>query len=302
MVLVASNKTPTLLDHSYQQHYRAPRGAHGKGKLQHGKDGEDREVFVPVGTVVRDFETNAVFADLVHEGDRFIAAQGGRGGRGNASFKSSINRAPTVAQPGGEGEQKRLKLELKLLADVGLVGLPNAGKSTLISRISAAHPKIADYPFTTLTPQLGVASLSDAETMVVADIPGIIKGAHHGAGLGLKFLRHIERTNLLIILIDVNTLDPQDPGRDYEIIMAECRSYSADLAKKPHIIALNKIDVVPSGELLACAEAYYRNLERPYVMISALTGQGVDELLAMVKRLLSLSRHPESATTDSERL
>ncbi|HNR12177.1 MAG TPA: GTPase ObgE [Thermodesulfobacteriota bacterium] len=286
VVLVASNKTPTLLDHSYQQHYSAPRGEHGRGKLQHGKNGEDLEVFVPVGTLVRDAETNVELADLVHEGDRFIAAFGGRGGRGNASFKSSTNRAPQYSQPGEKGEQRRLKLELKLLAHVGLVGLPNSGKSTLISKISSAHPKIADYPFTTLTPHLGVVLFADFESMVVADIPGIIPGAHQGAGLGLRFLRHIERTSLLVFLIDAAALDPTNPGRDHGILTSECNSYSPDLLKRPQIIALNKMDMVPSGKLPPEEEAYYRSLGKPVVLVSARTGEGIPGLLAEMKKAL----------------
>lgn len=295
MILAASNKTPTLLDHSYQQHYTAPRGEHGKGKLQHGRNGEDLEVFVPVGTLVRDAETNEVLADLVHEGDRFTAALGGRGGRGNASFKSSTNRAPQYSQPGGEGQRLRLKLELKLLAHVGLVGLPNAGKSTLISKISSAHPKIADYPFTTLTPHLGVVSFPDLESMVVADIPGIIPGAHQGAGLGLRFLRHIERTSLLVFLIDAAAMDPGDPGRDYRALVSECERYSLDLLKKPQIIALNKMDMVSSGKLPPEEEAYYRASGKSFVLISARTGEGLDPLLAELRKALNTAAIQGSA-------
>ena len=239
VILVATNKHPTLIDHSYQQHYKAQSGQHGKGKDQHGRSGDDLEILVPLGTVVRDAESLAILKDFTHEGDRFIVVHGGRGGRGNASYKSSTNRAPRYAQPGEPGEKKRLKLELKLLADVGIVGLPNAGKSTLISRISSAHPQIADYPFTTLAPHLGVVNFENFETCVVADIPGLIAGAHQGAGLGLRFLRHIERTNMLVLVVDLGCVNEQDPGKDYKTILHEFENYNPLLLKKPRIVALS---------------------------------------------------------------
>ena len=286
VILVASNKHPTLLDIALQQHYRAKRGQHGKGKLQQGRTGEDCEIFVPLGTVVRDSQTNNILKDLVSEGERFIAAQGGRGGRGNASFKSSTNQAPRTAQEGQTGISAWLKLELKLLADVGIIGLPNSGKSTLISKISSAHPKIADYPFTTLTPNLGVVQGENSENFVVADIPGLIEGAHSGSGLGLKFLKHIERTNLLIFLLDVSHLDSCDPGRDYTIILTELENYNPTLLKKPRIIALNKLDLLSPPVLSDDVKYYYKKLSFPFVSLSALTGEGIKKLLTLIKSTL----------------
>jgi GTP-binding protein len=286
VILVASNKHPTLLDIALQQHYRAKRGQHGKGKSQHGKTGEDREIFVPLGTVVRDSQTNNILKDLVSEGERFIVARGGRGGRGNASFKSSTNQAPRTAQEGQEGESAWLKLELKLLADVGIIGLPNAGKSTLISKISSAHPKIADYPFTTLTPNLGVVQGKNFENFVAADIPGLIKGAHQGSGLGLKFLKHIERTFLLVFLLDVSHLDEDDPGRDYNIILTELENYNPILLKKPRIIALNKLDLLSPPVLPDDIKSFYKKLPFPFVSFSALTGEGIKKLLTLINSTL----------------
>lgn len=283
IILEASNKHSTLLDLSFQQHYKAQRGQHGKGKLQHGRNGEDLKIFVPVGTVVRDAESKAILKDLIQEGERFIVAQGGRGGRGNASFKSSTNQAPRKAQEGEKGEGKWLKLELKLLADVGVIGLPNAGKSTLISKISSAHPKIADYPFTTLTPHLGVVDFQNFESVVVVDIPGLIEGSHHGAGLGLTFLRHIERTLLLVLLLDLSQVTVEDPGKDYHIIINELKNYNPDLLKKTRIVALNKLDLISSQRLPAQIKSYYRKLQIPFVAISALTGEGIEKLLALIK-------------------
>ena len=283
VILVVTNKHLTLLDHSYQQHYRAKRGSHGKGKLQHGRKGKDLTITVPPGTVVRDIESNAVLKDLLHEGDLFVAARGGRGGKGNAFFKSSTFRAPKMAQPGENGERKNLKLELKLLADVGIIGLPNAGKSTLVSQITSANPKVAPYPFTTLNPQLGVVCSENLKTFVVADIPGIIKGAHQGTGLGLKFLRHIERTSLLMILLDSASLEPKDPGKDYKTIINELENFNPDLLKRPQIIVLNKLDLLSSDTVPPEVIRYYQNLGYPFTPISALTGEGIDKLLLLIK-------------------
>src|SRR3989337_1963612 len=203
VILIARQNMSSLLDHRYKQHYKAENGEHGRGKDQHGKNAPTLLVPVPVGTVVKDFFTGEILGDLTEDGDTLVVAKGGRGGRGNARFATPTNRAPRYAEPGEEAEERTLLLELKLLADVGIIGFPNAGKSTLISRISAARPKIADYPFTTLIPNLGVVSYNEGKTFVVADIPGLIKGAHEGTGLGIKFLRHIERTKVLIHLIDL---------------------------------------------------------------------------------------------------
>jgi GTPase len=245
VILRADPQLWTLLDHRYQQHYRAERGQHGQGKNRTGKDGEDMIVRVPVGTTVRDAETGEVLGELTEPGQELVAAQGGRGGRGNAQFATPTRQAPRYWEPGREGEERRIALELKLIADVGLVGQPNAGKSTFLAAVSAATPKVADYPFTTLTPNLGVVSLSGSRTFVIADIPGIIEGAHEGKGLGHRFLRHIERTRTLAYLIP---LDIEDVQAEYALLREELRRYSEDLADKPHCIIITKTDVLPAGE------------------------------------------------------
>src|SRR5579884_1504770 len=236
VILVATEHQNTLLQFSYNPEHRAERGRHGEGSNKTGADGKSIEVPVPVGTVVYDEATGERLFDFTEPGQRFVAARGGRGGRGNARFATSTHQAPTEHEEGRPGEEKRLRLELKLLADVGLVGFPNAGKSTLISRISAARPKIADYPFTTLEPNLGVVSVDD-RSFVVADIPGLIEGAHEGAGLGTQFLRHIERTRLLVHLVDVSDASGRpDPVKDFEVIMGELKSFGAGLESKPMIL------------------------------------------------------------------
>ncbi|MCZ6528526.1 MAG: GTPase ObgE, partial [Candidatus Dadabacteria bacterium] len=257
IIMVARRNMSSLLDHRYQQHYRAKRGEHGRGKDQHGKNSEHLLIPVPMGTIVKDFETEEFLGDLTENNQELIVAKAGRGGKGNARFVSSTNQAPKEAEPGGEGEEKTLKLELKLLADVGLLGFPNAGKSTLISTISAARPKIADYPFTTLVPNLGVVSYGDGATFVLADIPGLIEGAHEGAGLGIQFLRHIERTKILIHLLDLSPITQRDPIEDYETMNRELKAYSEELSKKPQILALNKIDITEVREDLEKIEKHF---------------------------------------------
>src|SRR5690348_3231657 len=243
----------TLVDFRYHPDFKARRGQHGKGSNQTGQTAEDLEITVPIGTLVfeSDGDERRLLADLAEEGQRVLIARGGRGSRGNAQFESSTNRAPRRTEPGEEGEQKQLHLELKLLADVGLVGFPNTGKSTLISRISAARPKIANYPFTTLTPNLGVVSLSDDRSFVVADVPGLIEGAHRGLGLGHRFLRHLERTKVLVHMIDVSSASGRDPVEDFTVICHELEQFAGtdsehagDLARKPQIAAANKIDAL----------------------------------------------------------
>jgi GTP-binding protein len=252
VILRADTQLATLLDFRYQQHYRAERGQHGQGKDRTGRDGKDLELRVPVGTVVSDADTGERLGELLEDGTRLVVARGGRGGRGNAAFATATNRAPRRWEPGEEGQQRRIRLELKLIADVGLVGQPNAGKSTLLAAVSAATPKVADYPFTTLTPNLGVVQLSGHRTFVVADIPGIIEGAHEGRGLGLRFLRHIERTRTLAFLIPIDAPDCQ---REYELLRQEVGAYSPELARKPHCVVLTKRDLVPEGGALPALDA-----------------------------------------------
>ncbi len=241
VILVVDSHLSTLLDLTHRQHYRAERGQHGEGSNRTGRGGDDVVVRVPPGTLVRDADTGELLGELLKSGERLVVAMGGRGGRGNARFATPTRQAPRHWEPGEEGEERTLELELKLIADVGLVGQPNAGKSTLLAAISGATPKIADYPFTTLTPNLGVVQLSDFRTFVVADIPGIIEGAHEGRGLGLQFLRHIERTRSLAFLIPV---DAQDPQEEYDQLRQEIGSYSEELTRTPHCVVLTKTDLL----------------------------------------------------------
>ncbi len=271
--LRADAQLSTLLDYRYQQHYRAERGQHGQGKNRTGRDGEDLILRVPVGTLVRDADSGEVLGELLEDGDELVAARGGRGGRGNAAFATSTNQAPRRWEPGEEGEERRIALELKLIADVGLVGQPNAGKSTLLASVSAATPKIADYPFTTLAPNLGVVDVGDHRSFVMADIPGIIEGAHEGRGLGLRFLRHIERTRTLALLIPI---DAEDPQAEYALLRSELAAYSEELMTKPHCVVLTKADLLPPDAVppaIDAPEAWGR-----YV-ISAATRRGLAELI-----------------------
>ena len=252
IILRADSQLTTLLDFQYKKVYRAERGNHGKGANKTGRSGEDLTIRVPCGTLIKDAGTGEVLADLVQDGDEFIAGHGGRGGRGNSSFATPRNQAPRIAEVGEKGEERHVVLELKLLADVGLVGFPNAGKSTLLSRISAAHPKIADYPFTTLEPSLGIVRYKDYQSFVVADIPGLIEGAHDGKGLGIQFLRHIERTRILAILISSETTDLR---RDLKILLGELKSFNPTLVRKPKVIVITKTDLVDEASLEALKKA-----------------------------------------------
>ncbi|WP_461829017.1 GTPase ObgE [Aquifex sp.] len=278
VVLVATNSKHTLLDFKYKKHFIAENGQPGKGKKMHGKDGEDLIIYVPVGTVVKDAQTGEIICDLVKEGQRCVVARGGRGGRGNARFATPTNQAPTYAEKGEPGEERWIILELKLIADVGLIGFPNAGKSTLLSRLTRANPKIADYPFTTLSPNLGVMELDWDRRLVIADIPGLIEDAHKGAGLGHEFLRHIERTKLLAHVIDVSDFRERDPIEAFHAINRELELYSPELAKKPQIVVANKIDALTDRSLLKELESYFRERGYDFYAVSALTGEGLDKL------------------------
>ena len=289
VVLVADASLHTLLDFHYKSTFTAEAGGHGAGQNCDGKRGADCIVAVPPGTVVYDAESGAQIADLVVPGDRLIAARGGPGGRGNTAFATPSHRAPHFAEHGLPGESRRLRLELQLIADVGVVGFPNAGKSTLISRISAARPKIASYPFTTLQPQLGVVRVDEERQFVIADMPGLIEGAHEGAGLGDRFLRHIRRTRLLLHMVDVAAVDQRDPLRDYQAFNAELAAYDRELAARPQLVALNKIDLPDGQQNLPRCLAHFRSSQVPAYSISAATGQGLRELVgALAVRLEEL--------------
>ena len=284
VVMVASDHN-TLLHFRFNPEHTAQRGRHGEGSNRSGKEGTSIELPVPVGTVVTDADTGEILYDFSAKGERFVVAHGGRGGRGNQHFATPTHQAPTEHEPGRPGEQKRLRLELKLLADVGLVGFPNAGKSTLISRISAAKPKIADYPFTTLVPNLGVVLVGD-KTFVVADIPGLIEGAHEGAGLGIQFLRHVERTKLLVHLVDVSDATGRDPAGDFDVIRHELASFSDEMAQKPMVVVASKVDAVQDEERLASVRRLAAERGLPFFAISSVTGAGLNELVyAMAEKI-----------------
>ena len=298
--IVVSPHINTLIAFRFHPEFEAERGGNGEGSNRTGRDAEDLELKVPVGTFVYDHTGSPdiaprLIADLAHMGDRVVVAQGGRGGLGNAHFATSTNRAPRKVQPGEDGEEKFLRLELKLLADVGLVGFPNAGKSTLIARISAARPKIADYPFTTLTPNLGVVALSDDRSLVVADVPGLIEGAHRGLGLGHQFLRHLERTKVLVHLVDVSSISGRDPVTDLDVIRRELELFAPELAAKPQLIAANKIDALDDEDRAIAVETRAKALGLPFFRISGVTGAGVPALLEAAWRELAAAREADMA-------
>ncbi len=276
----------TLLHLRYNPEHKAERGHHGEGSNRYGKDGADITVKIPVGTQVFNAETGEIEFDFTEPGQRFMIAKGGKGGWGNAHFATPTRRAPKFHYQGRPGEEKELQLELKLIADVGLVGFPNAGKSTLISVISAAKPKIADYPFTTLEPNLGVVDIGDYKTFVVADIPGLIEGASEGAGLGDRFLRHVERTKLILHLVDVSSASGRDPVEDYEIINRELANYSEELAERPQIVVATKIDALDEPERLDALKKRARKDRKQFFQISSVVRTGVDELVFGVARAL----------------
>jgi GTP-binding protein len=298
VIALADPQLTTLLDLRYQKQYKAGRGEHGLGKDQHGKTGDDRIIKVPVGTIIRGAGTGELIGDLKEAHQQVVVAAGGRGGKGNAHFVSSTHRSPRFAQPGERGEDKELEIELRLLADVGIVGLPNAGKSTLIAAISAVRPKIADYPFTTLVPNLGVVGYGEGKSFVVADIPGLIEGAHEGHGLGDKFLRHVTRTSLLIHLLDASNIDEKDPFASWKTVNREIELFDPELAKKPQIVVANKIDL-PAGK--NGAKLLAKQLPKSYQplhVISAATTEGVRRLVQYVGLRLEEIR-PQDETADA---
>jgi GTP-binding protein len=307
--IAASPHTNTLINYRFQHEFTAERGQHGQGSNRTGQSGSDLELPVPIGTLVYQVtsqpgEPARLLADLAEEGQRVLVASGGRGGLGNARFATATNRAPRKVQPGEPGEQTALRLELKLLADVGLVGFPNAGKSTLIARVSAARPKIADYPFTTLTPNLGVVSLSDDRSFVMADVPGLIEGAHRGLGLGHQFLRHLERTRVLVHVVDVSGASGRDPIEDLETVRRELRLFRPELAAKPQIVAANKVDALSDDIGLSRLATHVASLGLPFFVLSAVTGRGVPDLLEAIWQILAgrdSSTLVSSAAHDTER-
>jgi GTP-binding protein len=284
--LEADRALATLLDYHYRRHYAAARGTHGKGGGKHGASGADLVLRVPVGTVVSDRDTGTVLGDLAAHGARVLVVRGPRGGRGNARFATPTNRAPRRAELGRPGEGRWIHLELKLLADVGVIGFPNAGKSTLVSRVSAAKPRIADYPFTTLEPVLGIVRAGDDRTFVIADLPGLIPGAAEGKGLGHQFLRHSERTRVLLHLVDLDPGSGRSPVEDTEVINAELRAYSQALAARPQIMVGTKLDVPGAAARAASLQAWCRERRLPFIAISAVTGQGIRELIRLVDQEL----------------
>ncbi len=294
VVMESSERHNTLVHFRFNPEHKAERGRHGEGSKRTGRDGADVVLKVPVGTIVYDDETGERLHDFSHSDERIIVAHGGRGGRGNARFATSTHQAPRESEPGHPGEERALRLELKLLADVGLVGYPNVGKSTLISRISSARPKIADYPFTTLEPNLGVVAIGDEPeqiSFVVADIPGLIEGAHSGAGLGMQFLRHIERTRLLIHLVDISESSGRpDPVKDFEVIMGELKQFGAGLEHKPLLVAGSKADAAHK-EKLAKLKRYCKKQKLDFFPLSAVTGEGIEKLkCAMAERVEQLRK------------
>lgn len=293
VVIVADSQLNSLLDHKYKKHYVSKNGENGRGKDQHGKNAPDLIIPVPLGTVIKNLDTGEILADLTEDKQKLTVAKGGRGGKGNARFTSSTNQTPRFATEGKDGQEFNIGLELKILADVGILGFPNAGKSTLISKISAARPKIAGYPFTTLVPNLGVVEYGEYKTFVIADIPGIIEGAHEGIGLGLQFLKHIERTRLLIHMLDPTQSPERNPVDDFNKINFELKSYSKSLVKKPQIVVLNKVDIQNTRSICIEAEDYFSKKGIEIYKISAVTGEGTKELIYDVGEKLEKLKEKE---------
>lgn len=282
--LEADERLHSLIDFRYRSHFNAQRGANGQGSDKHGKGGKDCIVRVPLGSVLRDAESGEVLADLTEKGVRFLAARGGKGGYGNARFATSTNRAPRKATPGQEGEERWLKIELKLIADIGLIGMPNAGKSTLLSKLSSAQPKVAPYPFTTLEPQLGVLQVKNHRPLIVADIPGLIEGAHAGVGLGHKFLRHVERTRILVHVLD-GSGDGEQPLHDLRVLEKELAAFQEELLERRFIILLNKIDLIEK-ERLAELTTLFADAGHEVFSVSALTGENINQLKIRLAELI----------------
>ncbi|MEY3200849.1 MAG: GTPase [Pseudomonadota bacterium] len=296
---VADRNLNTLIDYRYKRIFRAQRGENGRGSDCYGKGGEDMALLVPVGTTLTDIDTGEVIADLDADGKRALIARGGRGGLGNLHFKSSTNRAPRQCTPGEEGERRNLRLELKVLADVGLLGMPNAGKSTFIRAVSAARPKVADYPFTTLAPNLGVVRVDENRSFVIADIPGLIEGAAEGAGLGHQFLRHLQRTRVLLHIVDLAPLSPDvDPVKEAKAIIGELRKYDESLYQKPRWLVLNKLDLIPEEERQARIDDFLAAFgpTEKYFAIAAITGEGTREILFAVMDHLDAHQRPPEPT------
>ena len=287
IIFSAAESHRTLLDLKYQQQFLAKNGGHGSGNNRSGKSAEDLEIVLPVGTIIKDFETGEILADLSAAGQTYLVGRGGIGGKGNAHFATSTHQTPRFAQEGMPGDERWLKLELKLLADVGILGFPNAGKSTFISRVSAARPKIADYPFTTLTPHLGVVKHLDSKSFVMADIPGLIAGAHEGHGMGIQFLKHIERTSLLLHIIDISTEPDTNGWLNYQAINKELGFYNPQLLEKPQIVALNKIDLTSVNDQAKNEVALFKKKGIILHPFSAVTGEGITKILNKIIEILS---------------
>jgi GTP-binding protein len=298
--LESSLRHNTLIQFRYNRIFKAQRGRHGEGSNRHGKDGEDTVIQVPVGTVIHDEETQELVHDFVESNQRLLICRGGRGGRGNAQFATSTNRAPRRFEYGFPGEERHLRMELKLLADVGLVGFPNVGKSTLISRISSARPKIGDYPFTTLEPNLGVVELEDYQSFIVADIPGLIEGAHLGHGLGVQFLKHIERTRVLVHLIDLSESHDGDPVKDYETVLEELRQFNPTILSKPTLLVGSKLDALEKCEKLAILKKLAGEKGLELQAVSSATGHGIRELKYKIAEMLGRTGSGESSAVKSE--
>jgi GTPase len=299
VIIETSPRLYSLIDFKYRSHFLADKGAHGLGKKKHGRNGKDHFMYVPVGSLLYDAETGELLADLTEEGDHFLAARGGDGGRGNCHFASAHNRAPRYAEKGRPGEERWLRIELKLLADVGLIGLPNAGKSTLLSKLSAATPKIASYPFTTLEPQLGILEFADRARCTVADIPGLIEDAHLGAGLGHKFLRHVERTRMLLHVLDASG-EEGDPLGQFQTLESELRQFKEELLSKQRLVILNKMDLLPDPEEMEKLTDFFAERGLRTMRISALTGAGLEELRDFLAAALA-EMDREERSGDGER-